>query len=64
MQSVTDKVKELLTPEKTKRKLSPEREKIMRQTRVILKREKETRNQMSAKEKRNAVIQGKTETMQ
>ena len=42
MQSVTDKVKELLTPEKTKRKLSPEREKIMRQTRVILK--KETRN--------------------
>ena len=32
MQSVTDKVKELLTPEKTKPKLSPEREKIMRQT--------------------------------
>ena len=52
MQSVTDKVKELLTPEKTKPKLSPEREKIMRQTPVIWN--KQIRNQMPAKEKRNA----------
>ena len=51
MQSITDIVKELLTPEKTKRKLSPEREKIMRQTRVILKRKKRDKKLDAGKRK-------------